>query len=555
MLLRRHHASEGAHSPRGRHLEFPHPIGILRHRMRSHLRQGRHMYTHASSPHRRRRLAIATLVALTAAFLPTTAQAAPDAAAGAPTRSAGPDHQQKPRVILTTDGEIDDMDSFIRYLYYANEFDTAGIVLTSSKFHWAGDGGTVAPYRWTGTKWVNDYIDRYAKIYPNLRQHAAGYPSPARLRSLYKIGNITNVSNTAKATAGSDLIKKAILDNKPGPLYVQAWGGLNTAARALKSIEAEYKGTKRWDAVQRKINTKLVLYNILEQDATLKDYIKPNWPDVKVIDNQSQFWSFAYQWKSTVPASFQYTLRAQYMENNFLNNGHGPLLNQYRTYRDGNPTPGDDENNRWRPEASPANQNVGYDVHFISEGDSPAFLHLLDFNGLRSSTNPTYGGWGGRFAPNASGWGDTTDANPTTGNTADHSYPQTRWVEDIQNDFAARADWGRSSSYAGANHNPTAAVKPGTDITARPGAKITLRGSATDPDGDHVSYKWWQYTDADTYPGEIRLSGTDRSSASFDVPKDAAPGSTIHIILEVKDSGLPALKHYQRVVITVDKKP
>ncbi|MEU0804160.1 nucleoside hydrolase-like domain-containing protein [Streptomyces sp. NPDC005970] len=491
------------------------------------------------------------MVALTAAVLPAAAQAAPNVSASTLSTTTGSGHQQKPRVILTTDGEVDDMDSFIRYLYYANEFDTAGIVLTSSRFHWAGDGDTVKPYRWTGTKWVNDYIDRYAKIYPNLRKHAAGYPSPDHLRSLYKIGNISNVSDTAAPTAGSDLIKKAILDNKPGPLYVQAWGGLNTVARALKSIEAEYSGTKKWDAIQRKVNSKLVLYNILEQDATLKDYIKPSWPGVKVIDNQSQFWSFAYAWKPTVPQPFQYTLRSSYMEDNFLN-GHGPLLKQYRTYRDGNPTPGDDENLRWRPEASEENENAGYDVHdFISEGDSPAFLHLLEFNGLRSSEDPTFGGWGGRFTPNASGWGDTSDANPYTGNQTDRSYPQTRWVEDIQNDFAARADWGRASSYADANHAPKASVKQGTNLKAKPGSKVALRGIASDPDGDRVSYKWWQYTDADTYPGEVPLNHTDRPNVAFTVPADATPGSTIHLILEVRDDGSPALKHYQRVVVTV----
>ena len=59
----------------------------------------------------------------------------------------------KQRMILTHDGEVDDMDSFIRYLYYANELDVAGIVYTSSTFHYAGNGTTVAPFRWTGTEW------------------------------------------------------------------------------------------------------------------------------------------------------------------------------------------------------------------------------------------------------------------------------------------------------------------------------------------------------------------------------------------------------------------
>lgn len=511
-------------------------------------------------PRTRRLLSIAAVTVIAATSLTGTANAdpaTPEAARTHASTTAAPAtwaHDRKPRVIVTQDGEVDDMDSFIRFLYYANEFDIAGIVYSSSRFHWAGDGATIPPFRWTGTEWVNHYIDLYTKLYPNLRKHAHGYPTPAELRSLYKIGNIENVSEMTKVTEGSEWIKKVILDNKPGPVYAQTWGGLNTVARALKSIQEQYEGTRQWPAIQRKISDKLVIYNILNQDATLNDYIRPNWPNVKIIDNRSQFWSFAYAWKSSVPEPLQYTLRGPYMESNFLV-GHGDLLTQYRTYRDGNPTPGDDQYNGWRPEASEANGNLGYDVHdFISEGDSPAFMHLLNFNGLRASQNPTYGGWGGRFTPNASGWIDTSDANPYSANPADRRYPQTRWVEDIQNDFAARADWGVTSSYSDANHNPQASVRPGLDLTARPGSTITLRGKGKDPDGDQLSYKWWQYTDADTYAGTVSLQGADTPTASFTVPTDAAPGTTIHLIFEVKDDGTPALKHYQRVIITVGQK-
>jgi hypothetical protein len=448
----------------------------------------------------------------------------------------------KPRIIVTQDGEVDDMDSFIRLLYYANEFDLAGIVYSSSRYHWAGDGG-VAPYRWTGTAWVNQYIDLYAKLYPNLRKHADGYPTPAKLRSLYKIGNVSNVSEMTQVTEGSEWIRKKILDDDPGPLYVQAWGGLNTTARALKSIQEQYEGTASWPRLQRRISQKVVIYNILNQDATLDGYIKPNWPDLKIIDNQSQFWSFAYLWTRQVPADYQYALKAPYMEKNFLT-GHGKLLEQYRTYRDGKPTPGDDENNRWRPD-----ENTAYAVHdFISEGDSPAYMYLFDFNGLRSSEDPTYGGWGGRFAPNATGWIDTTDVNTFTG-VADRAFPQTRWVADLQNDFAARADWGVTPRYRDANHNPRAFVREGVDLSARPGQVVKLHGRGADPDGDKLSYRWWQYTDADTYPGSVSITGG--ATASFTVPADAVRGQTIHLVFEVTDGGTPALKHYQRVIVTV----
>ena len=34
--------------------------------------------------------------------------------------------------------------------------------------------------------------------------------------------------------------------------------------------------------------------------------------------------------------------------------------------------------------------------HFISEGDSPTYFHLLD-NGLREQEGENYGGWAGRY--------------------------------------------------------------------------------------------------------------------------------------------------------------
>ena len=39
--------------------------------------------------------------------------------------------QEKARTVITTDGEVDDRDSVLRALLYANDMDIAGIVLTS----------------------------------------------------------------------------------------------------------------------------------------------------------------------------------------------------------------------------------------------------------------------------------------------------------------------------------------------------------------------------------------------------------------------------------------
>ena len=62
---------------------------------------------------------------------------------------------------------------------------------------------------------------------------------------------------------------------------------------------------------------------------------------------------------------------------------------------------------------------------------------------------------------------------------------------------------------------------------------------------------WWQYHDAETYPGDITLTNANTATTTFEVPADAQAGQTIHLILEGTDGGKPALTRYQRVVVTV----
>ena len=57
----------------------------------------------------------------------------------------------KPRVIATTDGEIDDRCSMVRFLLYANEWDIEGIVTSSSQYHCRG-------HRWAGDDWIELFL-------------------------------------------------------------------------------------------------------------------------------------------------------------------------------------------------------------------------------------------------------------------------------------------------------------------------------------------------------------------------------------------------------------
>lgn len=483
----------------------------------------------------------------------------------AQTAQSGPD---KSRTVITTDGELDDVDSFIRMLLYSNEFKIEGLVYSSSQWHYAGDGqgtlftsempntaeryGERTDLRWPGTDWMEKYIDLYAQVYGNLKEHAKAYPTPEYLKSVIRVGNIEFEGEMEKETEGSDFIKEILMDDEPGPIYLQIWGGTNTVARALKSIEKEYKGTPGWDSIYQKISDKAIIYTVLDQDATYRKYIEPNWPRVKVLYNSDQFWSFAYLWPRVVPKELQTFLSGEWFAENIKFN-HGPLLEAYYLWGDEQQLPGDPEHTHGQMDEAKKYGRSKYD--FISEGDSPAFFFLLDV-GLRSMEDPSYGGWGGRMVQsdkNPRRWEDgknVTDLNPYT-DSLDTAYPQTRWIKALQNDFAARADWC-VMSYEEANHPPVPQLLTFENLKVRSAEKVQLKGTAVDPDGDKLSFRWWQYAEAGTYDRKIEIEDADKQKASFKVPEDVKDGDTIHIILEVTDAGIPALIRYQRVIATVN---
>jgi hypothetical protein len=473
----------------------------------------------------------------------------------------------KPRTIVTTDGEVDDQDSFIRLLLYANEVNLVGLVYSSSQWHYTGDGkgtkftsaipmtknlyGERTELRWPGTTWMTEMIERYAEVYLNLLKHSKDYPRPDYLKSIVRIGNIEFEGEMEKTTEGSEFIKNILLDDSTEPIYLQIWGGTNTVARALKSIEDLYKSTPQWKAIKKKVIAKAIIYAVLDQDDTYQKYIAPNWPEIKVLYNASQFWNFAYPWPKVVPVELQPFLRGQWFRENIKFN-HGPLCSVYYLWGDGTAIKNDFDHTHGDTLNLRKHNMTQYD--FISEGDSPAFLHLVDV-GLRNLEDISFGGWGGRM--------EQSKTNPTRWEDGDHvmdyniytqkmdkAYPQTRWIDVIQQDFAARADWC-VKDFAEANHAPALKLRHAQNFSAAPGERVKLQVTAVDPDKNNVTLKWWQYFEVDSYEGRIELQNVSSSNSSFVVPKDAKKDDTIHVIIEGKDDGTPALTRYQRVIVTV----
>ena len=187
-----------------------------------------------------------------------------------------------------------------------------------------------------------------------------------------------------------------------------------------------------------------------------------------------------------------------------------------------------------------------YPQDYVCEGDSPAFLYSIG-NGLRNHEDPTYGGWGGRFDKFDKYENVYVDAL----DDGDIKKSLKRWIEDANNDFEARMDWCVQPEYSGANHPPIAVVKGKIDVSVKSGKKVKLKATkSSDPDGDEIAFKWFQYKEAGSYEGMVEIANDDQSATEFIAPLVSKP-ETIHIILRVSDNGNPPLCGYQRIIVTV----
>ncbi|XVV08614.1 nucleoside hydrolase-like domain-containing protein [Actinoplanes sp. CA-131856] len=460
----------------------------------------------------------------------------------------------KPRTVVTTDMEQDDLASLIRYLLYTNDLDTQGIIYTSSKFHWAGDGkGTEfflpdreyttpqTSWRWTGTRTIQDQVlPAYAKVYGNLKRHDADYPSPAELRSLVRVGNIDFEGEMSADTPGSNLIRDLLLDKDPRPLYLQAWGGTSTIARALTSIEDRYASTPQWKRVQAAVSAKAVILASGFQDETYANYISVKWPALRVEELSAGYatWGYNCNWGGAgnvrgLPADRVYFTGAWTKANIQI----GPYGSLYRSWLDGQAMPGDPLDIFGIPSEAPkgwCKPLKPYD--FLSEGDNVAFNPLLGWGGrvTQVSTSPNL--W--KLAPTEKDASGADVPNLTT----------LRWAAAAQNDFAARMKWTLTPSYRRGNHAPS--VQATDSVRARPGASVSLSARTSDPDHDRVAVRWWQYREEGTYPGAVTVTARG-NRATVKVPSDAKAGQTISVIVEATDNGEHPLTRYDRVTIKV----
>ena len=483
----------------------------------------------------------------------------------------------RPRTIITADPELDDLNSMIRLLLYSNEIDIEGLIYASSRFHWRGDGAGTSfflpdreydepqtSWRWApGERFIDDAVDAYAEAHGNLVVHDPRYPSPERLRSVIREGNVDFEGDTSAETPGSRLIADVLLDDRPGPVFLQLWAGPSTVARALRSIEERFRGTPGWDAVRTAVSAKAVITKFASQDASYDEYIAQVWPGIRVIEVATLAWGYMARW--TVPAVDHGLLSAEWMRENVTS--AGPLGALYRVWGDGRQMVPGDMTDYFHLSGLSADElrAQGYKVwidpqpagEWISEGDSTNMLNLL-VPSLRAHEHPSYGGWGGRYEPSSEGadtWG-LADAAFHPGGADGANRPGgdegsvVRWFADAQADFAARLRWSVVPRFEDANHHPVLAIEQGIDLGVAPGAEVRLSALVDDPDGDSVRVRWWIYGEAGTT--DAALAAVDGLETTVLVSADANPGDTIHVIAEASDDAAEyPMKAYQRVVLTV----
>lgn len=463
------------------------------------------------------------------------------------------DFNGHPRVIIISDigNEPDDQMSLVHLLVYSNELDIEALIASTSTWQ----PSAVHP------ETMHSLIRTYGQVRPNLLLHAKGWPSAEDLDARVFTGQTAYgmiATGPEKSSEGAKAIIRIVDREDARPVWICIWGGANTLAQALIDVRAT-----RSPAEVAKFVSKLRVYAISDQDDA-GPWIRREFPDLFYI---------AYP---TTPTSGEY----------YYATWTGISGDAY--YRNCQGADSIVVTNEWLEKNIRSKSPLGKmypRFAFIMEGDTPSFLGLLD-NGLNAYRRPDWGGWGGRYIyrqpygephPFWTQGGDVfprvTSQDSVTGvDGKEYVSDQAtiwRWRDAFQNDFAARMDW-TIYDYAHANHNPIVDVngQPGTApivIDAEIGKPILLDASrSSDPDGQHLSYKWFQYSEAgaaDENLAAVTIASADTAKATV-TPTDACRPKwlgptqctgtgTTHVILAVTDDGSPKLTSYRRVILKV----
>ncbi|MBL9137903.1 MAG: DUF1593 domain-containing protein [Verrucomicrobiales bacterium] len=362
-----------------------------------------------------RLLAAVILLAFDAAAAPVPpGQANPsvqDPAAAPTTAAAKP---LRPRVIILSDfppldvipgdaghgppekrSDPDDIQSMVRFLLYSNEFDVEGLVASAGTF------ANIAR-----KQHLLDLLDIYDQVDENLRRHDSRYPTADRLREVTWQGRdgtwgqpVDRIIGEGQDSEASNAMIRIVDRPDPRPVWCCIWGGSSDLAQAIWRT----RNTRRPSDLQRFIE-KLRLFMIGLGDHPGQDgsgqWLLENFPNLFVVVSQKTYTGMFAQ---TSPLGNLRWLNANLREN------HGPLGAIY-------PPCGFDP-------SQPGQK----------EGDTPSFLYLASaVRGMNDPDRPEQESWGGQYR----------QRDPSKRHWFDGPGPASisKWLPDIQTDFARRAD-------------------------------------------------------------------------------------------------------------------
>jgi len=445
--------------------------------------------------------------------------------------------QTKSRLVVLTDIEADpdDSQSLVRLLLYSNDIDIEALIATTSTHQ----KQRVAPES------IRKIVDAYGGVRPNLLKHDREFPTAESLLAIIKQGYPLfgmDAVGEGKDSEGSEFIIEVLERDDPRPVWVAVWGGPNCLAQALWKIQQT-----RFEEEAETLYGKLRVYTIGDQDDS-GPWIRKTFPTVFYIPSGS--WGGI---AAAAEGSDTEVVSPTWLAAN-IQQGHGPLGAQYP------------------------------DISYSMEGDTPSYLGLIR-NGLNDMEHPDWGGWGGRyeyFLPTPeqmSGgrgasrepetrpiWASVPDSYSPAGMTrrrrgdpepevyTGNQVTVWRWRTEYQNDFAARMNW-TVTAYDEANHPPVAVLNHPEEFTVKSGQYFRLDADGSwDPDGDSLSYFWFQYPEVGTY--EEMVSFGPFAPNLYNVHTIRAPDvtspQTVHFILMVTDKGTPPLTRYKRVIVTFE---
>jgi len=327
-----------------------------------------------------------------------------------------PSASAKPRVVILSDfppldvipggrgdgppekrSDPDDVQSMVRFLVYANEFDVEGLVAS------AGTYANIAR-----KQNILDILDLYDQVDENLRKHDSRYPTAEQLRAVTWQGRDNTWGKASDEIIGegrdseaSEAIIKIVDRPDPRPVWVCVWGGPREVAQAIWKVQQT-----RPPAELEHFLSKLRIFMIgLGDRKTGQDgsgqWLLDTFPNLFMIVSQK---TYGGMFAKNSPIGNLDWINANVRE------GHGPLGAVY-------------------PPSGFNPKNPG-----MKEGDTPSFMYLYSaVRGINDPEKPDQESWGGQYAqrdPATKHWYDGPGAISVS-----------KWLPDMQRDFATRMNW------------------------------------------------------------------------------------------------------------------